>query len=77
MKNFSKRLKKAREEQNMTQTEIAELLNIKQNSYARIESGNHDIKMSNIYNICKILDISADWLLGLDDHNIQKSSSNS
>lgn len=52
----------------LTQVQLADLLHLSQTSYQRMESGNHDMKMSNIYNLCKTLDISADWLLGLKEN---------
>ena len=65
MHNYGIRLKEARIRANLTQVELAERLNISQTSYQRMETGNHDMKMSNIINICKTLNISSDWLLGL------------
>lgn len=67
MQNYGKRLKQARLKKGLTQVELAEMLNLSQTSYQRMETGVHDMKMSNIYNICKTLDISADWLLGLKE----------
>lgn len=66
MLNYGKRLKQARLSKGLTQIEMAEQMHISQTSYQRIESGAHDIKMSTIYSICKILGISADYLLGLE-----------
>lgn len=67
MHNYGKRLKKARLAKGLTQVQLAEILNLSQTSYQRMESGNHDMKMSNIFNICKALEISSDWLLGLTE----------
>lgn len=66
MQNYGIRLKQARLQIGLTQVELAEKLGLSQTSYQRMETGAHDIKMSNIYNICKTLGISADWLLGID-----------
>lgn len=68
MQNYGDRLKQARKDLHLTQTEVAELLGITQKSYQRMESGNHDLKMSTIYQLCKVLNISADWLLGLKEN---------
>lgn len=67
MQNYGKRLKQARLEKGLTQTEIATKLGIPQQNYQRYETGKFDLKMSSIVNICKALDISADWLLGLTE----------
>jgi len=65
MENYGERLRAARTMKKLTQTELAERLGITQKSYQRMETGNHDLKMSTVYKICKTLDISADWLIGL------------
>ena len=69
MQNYGLRLKTARKNARLTQTEVASLLGISQKSYQRMESGVHDLKMSTIYQLCKTLRISSDWLLGLDASN--------
>lgn len=66
MDNYGIRLKQARKNKKLTQTELAERLGITQKSYQRMETGNHDLKMSTIYQLCKALEISADWLIGLN-----------
>lgn len=67
MQDYGKRLKQARLERGYTQAEIAAKLGIPQQNYQRYESGKFDLKMSSIFNICKALNISADWLLGLKE----------
>lgn len=67
MHNYGIRLKEARLKAGLTQVELAEKLNLSQTSYQRMETENRDMKMSNIINICKTLNISSDWLLGLKE----------
>ena len=67
MQNYAERLKYARKKKGLTQVELAELLGITQTSYQRMETGEHNLKMATIYNICKTLEISADWLIGLSE----------
>ena len=74
MQNYGERLKQARKENNLTQTELAEKLGITQKSYQRMETGTHDLKMSTIIHQRKALHISSDWLLGLNV-DIQKEDS--
>lgn len=75
MENYGERLRAARKMNGLTQTELAEKLGITQKSYQRMESGNHDLKMSTIYKICQTLNVSADWLMGLNV-NIQDKADN-
>lgn len=67
MENYGERLKCARKSKGLTQIQIAEQLGITQKSYQRMETGNHDLKMSTICKLCKTLEISADWLLGIGE----------
>lgn len=67
MKNIHKRLRKAREDNNKTQAEMAEALGISQPRYQQIESGKRpDMRVSTLRKLCEELDISADWLLGIE-----------
>lgn len=66
MENYGTRLKQARKSKGYTQAEIAKIMNVPQQNWQRYESGTLDLKMSTIYRICQALNISADWLLGLD-----------
>ena len=67
---LQKRLKETRIKSGLTQVQAAELLGMKQATYQKIESGTTgDIRISTFYHICKTFDISADWLLGLGEHN--------
>lgn len=72
MQNYGERLKTARKNKGMTQTELATILGVTQGSYQRMETGKHDMKMSTIYQLCTALEISSDWLLGLDIHRKQE-----
>lgn len=61
------RLKALRIKLGLTQTEIAEKLGMKQATYQKLESGKTpDMRISTLTHICKTLDVSADWLLGLN-----------
>lgn len=56
-----------RESKNITQKQMAEHLGIKQQQYARYEKGINLLPITHLKNICKYLDISADYILGLPD----------
>lgn len=62
---YTERLVMAREKRNVTQKEIAEFLNIKQQQYARYEKGINVMPITHLPKICKYLNISADYILGL------------
>ena len=62
---YTERLQWIRDCKNISQKEIAEYLGIKQQQYARYEKGVNVMPVTYLGPICKFLDISADYLLGL------------
>ena len=62
---YTERLQWIRDCKNITQKELAEYLGIKQQQYARYEKGVNVMPVTYLVPICKFLDISADYLLGL------------
>ena len=64
---YTDRLEWIRNCKNITQKQIAEALNIKQQQYARYEKGVNVMPVTYLIKICQFLDISADYILGLND----------
>lgn len=62
---YNERIQFERDCKNITQKEIAELLGIKQQQYARYEKGINLMPITMLPKICKILNISSDYILGL------------
>lgn len=72
MQTLQTKLKELREEKRLTQKQISEILGMKQQTYQKIESGTaSDIKISTLYHICKTLNVSANWLIGLEEEKTQ------
>lgn len=67
-------LRSIRKERGLSQTDVAEMLQTTQQQYSKYEKGLHDIPASRIIALCKIFDISADWLLGLTDCDKEHSN---
>lgn len=68
MENAPNRFKQLRTKLSMSQPEIAEHLSMKVQMWQKLESGRTpDPRSSTIIHICKTLNVSADWLLGLED----------
>ena len=59
-------LRKIREEKGYTQTDVAEILNIKRQQYQRYESGNNEIPSRFIKQLAAVYKVSADYILGVD-----------
>ena len=65
---FSARLKELRKEKKRTQKDMAELLNCTDHHYQRIEYGQINVPSLDLVTLADYFDVSADYLLGLDDH---------
>ena len=61
------RLKDLREDRDMTQTELATLLQTTQPQVYRYEQGKRDIPLDKLVLLCRYFNVSADYLLGLPD----------
>ena len=64
---YTNRLEWIRNCKNITQKQLADALNIKQQQYARYEKGINVMPITHLIEICKFLNISADYILGLND----------
>ncbi|MBQ7294566.1 MAG: helix-turn-helix transcriptional regulator [Clostridia bacterium] len=65
MKNSYETIRDLREDNDYTQSKIAEILGISQQSYSRYETGKSEMPMVYIKKLCKFYDVSADYILGL------------
>lgn len=61
----ARRIRDLREDRDLTQTYIAELLNTSQTVYSRYERNERDLPISYLYELCKFYNVSADYILGL------------
>ena len=68
---FLPRLKEVRLMKNMKQKDVCMILNMKQSQYSRYESGEDEMKIGTLIEICKAFDISADYILELSDIALQ------
>lgn len=67
MEYYTQRLVWIRNCRNISQKEMAKAIGIKQQQYARYESGINIMPVTYLIKICKYLNISADYILGLTD----------
>lgn len=65
MRILYQHIKDLREDNDLTQQQVAELLNISQTTYSRYESGTLDIPSSSLIALAKYYKTSVDYLLGL------------
>lgn len=64
---FSARLRELRLEHKLTQREFAAKLGLSASCYAGYEQGYREPDLDTLRNICLFLNVSADYLLGLED----------
>lgn len=62
---YNERMQIERDRKNITQKEMANLLGIKQQQYARYEKGINIMPITYLPKICTILNISSDYIIGL------------
>lgn len=61
------RIKELRKEKGLTQKQLAELVNKSETGLASWEQGLSEPSVNDIRTLCKIFEVSADYLLGLVD----------
>ena len=65
-KNLGIRIRKLREERNITQQNLAEMCNVEKSNMARIEAGRTNPTLFSMYKICSALKISLAELVDFD-----------
>lgn len=64
---YYKRIKEIREDRDIKQKEIAEILQTDQSYYSKYERGLHPMTADQIIILCKYYNLSADYILGIID----------
>ena len=61
------RIRDLREDNDLTQTDIANYLHIKQNTYSQYENGQRQLPLEMLIALAKFYKTSTDYILGLTD----------
>jgi len=61
------RIRDLREDNDLTQKEIAEYLHIKQNTYSQYENGQRQLPLDTLIALAKYYKTSTDYILGLTE----------
>ena len=64
MLTYMEKLRGLREDNDLTQVQIAEVLHTSQTMYARYERGANELPIHHLVTLCKFYNVSADYLLG-------------
>ncbi len=62
------RLKDLREDNDVKQKELAEYLNIKQNTYSQYENGKREIPLEMLWKLADFYNTSVDYIIGRTDN---------
>ena len=60
---YTQRLEDLRKDRDLTQEQVAKLLNLKREQYRRYGTGINEVKAGFIIKVCKLYNVSADYLL--------------
>ena len=65
--NYRDRMKSLREDHDLTQAQVAKLLNKSQQGYNHIETGRAELKIEDLIILCRFYGVTADYLIGISD----------
>jgi transcriptional regulator with XRE-family HTH domain len=68
MKKYWEIMRELREDNDIGQSAIAEVLGTTQQVYSRYENGVNEMPIRHIVTLCRYYHVSADFLLGLSNH---------
>ena len=68
MKGLGLKIRKEREEWNISQTDMAKLIPMNQSNYSKIERGLQEPNLEQLKRICEILKMDANFLLELEEY---------
>ena len=72
MRTFIEKLRGLREDNDLTQTQIAQVLGTSQTMYARYERGANEMPLHHFIALCKFYNVSADYFLDTTPSKLRK-----
>ena len=64
--DYVKIIRDLREDADLTQQQIADMLGTSQTMYARYERGANELPIHHLIKLCRFYHVSSDYILGLD-----------
>lgn len=64
MRTFIEIIRGLREDNDLTQSQVAEVLGTSQTMYARYERGANEMPIRHLVTLCRFYNVSADYILG-------------
>ena len=69
---FYKRIRDLREDHDLTQKDVAKLLNCSQQAYSNYELGQRDVPTDILIKLSALYDVSVDYILGITNNPKRK-----
>ena len=66
MQTIQEKLRGMREDNDLTQSQVAQILGTSQTMYARYERGANELPIRHLVTLCRLYNISADYFLGTE-----------
>lgn len=60
-------MRNLREDRDLTQKEVGQIINKSQQGYSHIEDGRAELKIEDLIKLCRFYGVSADYFIGLSD----------
>ena len=65
--NYRTRMRNLREDNDLTQKEVAQVINKSQQGYSHIEEGRAELKIDDLIKLCQFYKVSTDYFIGLSE----------
>ena len=72
MQTIQQKLRGIREDNDLTQTQVAQILGTSQTMYARYERGAKELPTRHLITLCRFYNVSADYFLGTEPDRRRK-----
>lgn len=71
---YIRRMRDLREDHDLTQKNVADILGTSQTMYARYERGANELPIRHLMTLCELYHVSADYILGLNEKNAKNNT---
>ncbi len=65
MQTYYERIRSLREDRDLTQKDVADILKTTQQVYSRYENGTNEIPLHHLITLCNFFNVSSDYILGI------------
>lgn len=70
--DYRKRMRDLREDHDLSQADLGQVLNKSQQGYSHIENGRAELKIEDLITLCRFYHVSADYFVGMTNDPQEK-----